>query len=161
MSRPNVPFCPRAWPRVAVLALIGVTAAACSDSARFVQHYDPLAKNTGQANAEVTGSVASRPAAARNVTAQPLPAPSKPQTVAATSHTGTATGAPGLGAYRPARQPEVTGSVTAPSSTQWSREGGTTVTVARGQTIYSIARQYDVPVASIIDANNLVDPNTL
>jgi murein DD-endopeptidase MepM/ murein hydrolase activator NlpD len=162
MSRSNVPSCPRVWPRVAVLALIGVTAAACSDSARFVQQYDPFAKNTPRS--EVTGSVGTRAPSASRVATQPLPAPSKPQTVA-TSGAGLANGAPGLGAYRPGRAGDVTGSVPAPAAAspagQWSREGGTTVTVARGQTVYSIARHYNVPVAALIDVNNIADPNAL
>jgi hypothetical protein len=144
MSRSNVPSCPRAWPRVAVLALIGVSAAACSDSARFVQNYDPFAKKT-----DVTGSVGARPASSRNVAAQPLPAPGKPRTVAATRGTGFANGAPGLGAYRPDRAGDVTGSVSSRAG-HWSRNGGTAVTVARGQTVNSIARQHKVPAAAII-----------
>jgi hypothetical protein len=35
MPRPNVPSRLRAWPRVAVLALVGIAAAGCADSARF------------------------------------------------------------------------------------------------------------------------------
>jgi murein DD-endopeptidase MepM/ murein hydrolase activator NlpD len=161
MSRSNVPSCPRAWPRVAVLALIGVTAAACSDSARFVQHYDPFA--TAQSKSEVTGSVAARPASSGRVAAQPLPAPSKPQTVAATTHAGVANGASGLGAYRPGRSGDVTGSVPPqPQSTgHWSRDGGTAITVARGQTVNAIARQYNVPAAAIVEANQLANPNAV
>jgi murein DD-endopeptidase MepM/ murein hydrolase activator NlpD len=158
MSRCNVPSFPRAWPRLAVLALIGVTAAACSDSARFVQ-YDPLAKNTARSNADVTGSVNTRPVTSSRVAARPLPAPGRPQTVAAASHAGVANGAPGLGAYRPGRSGDVTGSV--PTAGHWSRHGGTTVTVARGQTINSIARQYNVPASAIIEANHLTNPNAI
>ena len=160
MSRSNVPSRPRVWPRVAVLALIGVTVPACSDSARFVQSYDPFAKNTAPSKTEVTGSVGTRPASTRNVAAQPLPAPSKPRTVAATSHPGIANGAPGLGAYRPGDSGDVTGSVSSRAG-HWSRNGGTAVTVGRGQSIYSIARQHNVPASAIIEANNLANPNAL
>jgi murein DD-endopeptidase MepM/ murein hydrolase activator NlpD len=152
MSRSNVPSCLRAWPRVAVLALIGVSAAACSDSARFVQSYDPSAKTT-----EMTGSVGAPPASSRNVAAQPLPAPG---IVAANTRTGFANGAPELGAYRPDRAGRVNGSVPSRAG-HWSRNGGTAVTVARGQTVNSIARQHNVPAAAIIEANNLANPNAL
>ncbi len=39
--------------------------------------------------------------------------------------------------------------------------GGTTHTVAAGDTLYSIARQYGVPAQAIAAANNLTDPNQL
>jgi len=173
MPRSNVPSRSRAWPRVAVLALVGVTAAACSDSARFVQHYDPFAKNTAaentaQSQSDVTGSVGTRPASSRRVSAQPLPAPGRPQTVAAANRTGVANGAQGLGAYRPGRSGDVTGSVPAHTASappqpagQWSRDGGLAVTVARGQTINSIARQHNVPAAAIMQVNRVADPKAI
>jgi murein DD-endopeptidase MepM/ murein hydrolase activator NlpD len=43
----------------------------------------------------------------------------------------------------------------------WSREGGTAVTVARGDTVYNIARRHHVPVSAIVQANNLASPNAL
>src|ERR1017187_5942994 len=114
MTRSNVPYRPRAysriWPRVAVLALAGVASASCSNSGRFDSN--PYASNRQQQ--ETTGSIASRPASSGRVEAQPLPAPSRPATVAAN---GTASGAQGLGAYRPgtANYSDVTG--TGPSRT--------------------------------------------
>jgi LysM repeat protein len=39
--------------------------------------------------------------------------------------------------------------------------GGTTHTVQRGETLYSIARQYGVTVQAIINANSLTNPNSL
>jgi hypothetical protein len=105
MPRPTVPTRPRAWPRFAVLAVVGVTAAGCADSARFDSN--PYASNNRAAPPETTGSIASRPVS--RVEAQPLPAPSRPATVTAS---GVSTGAQGLGAYRPgAHAPEYTGSV--------------------------------------------------
>ena len=80
MPRPKVPSRPRAWPRVAVLALVGVAVAGCENSARFDS--SPFASNR-DARPEYTGSIAPRPASARSVVAQPLPAPSRPATVAA------------------------------------------------------------------------------
>src|SRR4051812_38435786 len=118
MSRFAVPSRSRNWPRLAVLAAVGLTAAGCADSGRF----------TTESNAppsDVTGSIATRPAP--RVEAQPLPPPAQPSGVAA--------GAQGLGSYRPApaRQPEYTGSVAqrpvpAPAPVQpqghWSWDGG-------------------------------------
>src|SRR6202023_996118 len=71
--------------------------------------------------------------------------------------------------YNPAPGPEITGSVTAPasvvrkptSSGQWSWDGGTAVTVAQGETVDSIAHRHGVPVAVIMEANNLASPNSI
>ena len=103
MSCLNVPSRSRAariWPHVAVLALIGLAAAGCSDSARFDSN--PFASNR-QAPRRKRRPVRSPRARRRRVEAQPLPAPSRPATVAARS--GVATGAQGLGAYRPGIAP--------------------------------------------------------
>ncbi len=56
--------------------------------------------------------------------------------------------------------PDITGSVTAPkpASSNWSRDGGTAITVTPGETIDSIARRYGVPASAIIQANNLTQP---
>jgi murein DD-endopeptidase MepM/ murein hydrolase activator NlpD len=43
----------------------------------------------------------------------------------------------------------------------WSWDGGTAVTVGRGDTVYSIARRHHVPASVIIQANNLAAPNAL
>ena len=141
MPRFNVQSRPRAsthvWPRVAVLALVGVAAAGCSDSARFDS--SPHASNRQappQQQQDTTGSIASRPASSARVESQPLPpAPSQvqsqvqsqPQRQPATGATqggyqggyaqgGYSNGAQGLGAYRPATHnySDATGSVSTP-----------------------------------------------
>ena len=103
---------------------------------------------------ETTGSIASRPAASARVESQPLPAPSRPATVAASG--GVATGAQGLGAYRPGES-EVTGSVSAPRAPaptgHWTWDGGSPVTVAAGETVEMIARKYGVPASAIMETN--------
>src|ERR1039457_6515972 len=127
MSRINVPSRSRKssqiWPHVAVLALVGIAAAGCSDSSRFDSN--PYASNRNARQQETTGSIASRPASSGHVESQPLPAPSRPATVASTG--GVATGAQGLGAYRPGTS-DVTGSVPArpaPAPTgHWTWDGG-------------------------------------
>jgi murein DD-endopeptidase MepM/ murein hydrolase activator NlpD len=71
--------------------------------------------------------------------------------------------------YNPAPGPEITGSVAAPqsvvrkptSSGQWSWDGGTAITVAPGETVDSISRRHGVPVAIILQANNLASSNAI
>jgi murein DD-endopeptidase MepM/ murein hydrolase activator NlpD len=158
MPRPMVPSRPRAWSRVAVLALVGVAVAGCENSARFDSN--PFASNRAP-RPEYTGSVAHHAGRARSVQAQPLPAPSRPRTVAARRN-GVAYGDRGFAAYRPAsRSADVTGSVPAhrapppKPSGHWTWDGGRPVTVARGETISSIARRNSVPVSAILQANGM------
>jgi len=158
MSRINVPSRSRAsshtsshfWPHVAVLALVGMAAAGCSDSARFDSN--PYASNRNARQQETTGSIPSRPAYSGHVESQPLPAPSRPATVASTG--GVATGAQGLGAYRPGTS-DVTGSVPARAAPtgHWTWDGGSPVTVISGETVDSIARKYGVPASAISETN--------
>jgi murein DD-endopeptidase MepM/ murein hydrolase activator NlpD len=158
MPRPKVPSRPRAWPRVAVLALVGVAVAGCENSARFDSN--PFASNRSP-RPEYTGSVARHPAPYRSVQSQPLPEPSRPTTVAA--HTGgVAYGDRGFGAYRPGTQyADATGSVPARRAAppkpagHWTWDGGRPVTVRHGETLESIARKNGVPVFAILDANGM------
>jgi len=164
MPRFNVPSCLRAgsrnWPRVAVLALVGIAAAGCSNSARFDSN--PFASDRAAPQQEVTGSVASRPARSSHIASQPLPAPSRPATVAASG--GVANGAQGLGAYRPGGS-DITGSVAArPAAAptgHWTWDGGQPVTVSRGETVESIARKYGVPASAIMETNGFRNGATL
>src|SRR5665213_250361 len=139
MSRPDVPFHFRALLSAATLALIAITAAGCSDSARFtsVRHAPPQ---------DVTGSVAARPSSAR-VERQALPATSQPASVAATAYY-----TPPKPTYRPAR-PDVTGSVATQSAGHWTWDGGSAITVTQGETIETVARKNGVPVSAILEAN--------
>ncbi len=150
MPRFNVPSRSRVWLRVAVPALLGIAAAGCSDSARFDSN--PYASNRRSPPQETTGSISQRPAYSR-VELQPLPAPGRPAMVASG---GVATGAPGLGAYRPAT-PEITGSAAAhrapAAAGHWTWDGGSPVTVGYGETVESIARKYGVPAAAIRETN--------
>jgi murein DD-endopeptidase MepM/ murein hydrolase activator NlpD len=162
----NVPSRSRAslhhWSRVAVLALVGMAAAGCSDSGRFDSN--PYASNRNARQQETTGSISSRPATSTRVESQPLPASSQPAMVAATG--GVATGAPGLGAYRPGT-PDVTGSVTthrapAPAPTgYWTWDGGQPLTVTSGETVESIARKYGVPASAISETNGFREGSLL
>ena len=159
----SVAFSSRAWPRVAILALVAVVAAGCSNSARFgsnrSEYYQPP-------KSEVTGSIARRPAASTRVASQPLPAPSKPKTVAAYHpRRGTADGGRGFGAYRPAtRGGDITGSVPAQPAQpagHWTWNGGTTVAIARGQTLASLGRAYHVPTSAIMQVNHISNPRDI
>ncbi len=183
MPRSNVPSrplaCSQIWPRVAILALVGVTAAGCSDSGRFDSN--PYASNRAsppQQQQEVTGSIAARPASSSRVEAQPLPAPGRPATVAA-SGSGIANGAQGLGAYRPGTQnysqnnSDVTGSVTArqaPAHTvaappkpagAWTWDGGSPVTVGYGESVEHIAKKHGVPVSALLETNGISNPASI
>ncbi|HZD92451.1 MAG TPA: peptidoglycan DD-metalloendopeptidase family protein [Pseudolabrys sp.] len=165
----SVHFSSRAWPRVAILALIAVAAAGCADSARFgperSAYYQPP-KNIPNSS-EVTGSIARQPSHSR-VVSQPLPAPTRPATVAAYGG-GVASGAHGLGAYRPQAHDNVTGSVPSHQSPapapktagHWSWHGGKAVALARGETLASISRRYNVPLSAIMQVNNIRDARDL
>jgi len=156
MPRPKVPSRPCAWPRVAVLALVGVAVAGCENSARFDS--SPFASNR-DSRPEYTGSVAPRPASSHSVVAQPLPAPTQPATVAA--NPGVAYGDRGFGAYRPDTRAEVTGSVPAPhaapppASGHWTWDGGHPVTVGYGETLETIAHRTGVPASAIMETNGI------
>jgi murein DD-endopeptidase MepM/ murein hydrolase activator NlpD len=172
MPRSNVPSRPRArshiWPRVAVLTLVGVAAASCSNSARFDSNPYASNRQAPPPQQETTGSISSRPAYNGRVEAQPLPAPSRTATVA--TYGGTASGAQGLGAYRPGTSNnfqntfDVTGSVPARNavvppplkpSGAWTWDGGAPVTVGYGENVEQIARKYGVPVAALLEANGI------
>jgi murein DD-endopeptidase MepM/ murein hydrolase activator NlpD len=164
----NVPFRSRALPRhlphVALFALVGLAAAGCSNSSRFDSN--PFASDRSRVPQETTGSITPRPATTARVETQPLPAPSRPATVAANG--GVATGAQGLGAYRPGSS-EVTGSIAAPRQPapapvptgHWTWDGGSPVTVASGETVEMIARKYGVPASAIMETNGFRDGATL
>jgi murein DD-endopeptidase MepM/ murein hydrolase activator NlpD len=155
-SRQNLRF------RIAVVAAFAVGMAGCSDSGRFEMGNPFKSDSQPQARQDVTGSVASRPAAANAVQSQPLPTVSRPQTVAAHSG-GVAQGAAGLGAYRPAASGDITGSVAqrskpATPSGHWTWEGGTPIAVAPGETVETIGRRHGVPVSAILQANGVTNP---
>ena len=185
MSRLLVPARSRSLPRIAVLGMVGVAVASCSDSGRFGY------TNSRQApQQEVTGSVTPRSAPTSRVVSQPLPSPSAPTTVASSGYgysNGNSNGAQGLGAYRPSApiaqaaptyqqpaptyaqptyqqptyaQQDVTGSVPqrpAPPkpSGAWTWDGGSPVTVGYGETAEAIARRHGVPLAARLQTNGI------
>ena len=142
MLRPKVESRSRAWPRVTVLALVGIAVAGCSDSARF----DSISYSSDRPSPpQNIASAKSQPSA--RVDAQPLPALNQPATVYS-----------GPSGYRTSSQyADVTGSNASvpPASNHWSWNGGSAVTVAYGETVDSIARRYGVPASAIMQTNGL------
>ena len=162
MPRPKVPFRPLAWPHVAVFALVGVAVAGCENSSRF--NSNPFASNPPPRQ-ETTGSISQRPASSGAIASQPLPAPSRPATVAANGgygNGGYASGAHGLGAYRPGAS-DVTGSVPARPAPapvpagHWTWDGGQPVTVGQGETLDAVARKNGVPLSALMEVNGITN----
>jgi murein DD-endopeptidase MepM/ murein hydrolase activator NlpD len=132
------------WPRIVAVSLIGLGVANCSsDSGRL---FGP----TSASRNDTTGSIPqSTPAG--HVDSRPLPhlAGAEPQ--------GSSGGGQGMASYQP--NTEVTGSLpAAPPPPVWTWEGGTPITVAPGETLDMISRQHGVPVAAIMQANNITSP---
>jgi murein DD-endopeptidase MepM/ murein hydrolase activator NlpD len=138
------------WPQVVAISLIGLGAAGCSDSGRFTNIFasDP------PAHPEVTGSVTQRPPASR-VVARPLPP------LASANTNGYSGGGRGLGSYQPGNG-EVTGALRpSPPPPKWTWEGGTPIIVGPGESLETIARLHRVPLAAIMQANNITSPGSV
>jgi murein DD-endopeptidase MepM/ murein hydrolase activator NlpD len=153
MPRSMVESRPLAWPRVAVLALVGIAAAGCSNSARF----DSSSYTTDRPPQSVAAATPTYSPAGR-VESQPLPAP--PATVAAApapTYTRAAY-TPSSGGYPSnAQYSDVTGS----ASGHWTWNGGAPVTVGQGETVESIARKHGVPVAALMQTNGIREPGQI
>ena len=129
----------RLFPRAAVLALVAAGVAACSsDMSRF--NDNPFASLS---HPDTTASIP------QAQTAQPQ------QSAAATGTSNSKV----MAANSPAG--EGSGSVAGKSSGNWTRDGGTAVTVAAGDSVETIARRYGVPASAIMQANNITAPATL
>src|SRR4051812_46213559 len=154
----------RSWshPRAIVLTAIALGTAGCSsETLRF--NDNPFSSQS--APSEATGSVPARTAPVGRVESNALPPPAATAAATPAPQYETAGGGRGIASYHPAPSsgPEVTGSVQSPPpparapapASQWSWDGGTAVTVGRGETVDSIARRHGVPRAAILQANNL------
>ncbi|TDH39192.1 LysM peptidoglycan-binding domain-containing protein [Pseudohoeflea suaedae] len=84
--------------------------------------------------------------ATRPVT-EPQPFPTR--TARVESNASVSTGMPS--------DPITTGSTPARSGNGWSGNGGTSVTLNDGETLYNLSRRYGVPVKDIMAANNITD----
>jgi len=165
MPHAKVPSCPLAWPRVAVLALVGFAVAGCENSGRF-----SFTSDRDSPPREVTGSVSQRTVQHAAVVSQPLPEPSRPSTVAANGSYdgyGYTSGAHGLGAYRPSGSNDVTGSVAQRPAPQpvpaghWTWDGGQPVTVGYGETLETVARKNGVPLSALMEVNGVTNASTI
>jgi murein DD-endopeptidase MepM/ murein hydrolase activator NlpD len=138
------------WPQVVAIALMGIGAAGCSsDSGRFSDFGSdrPLF-------GDATGSIPPNAnQSANHVESHALPH------LANNAGEGTSGGGRGMGSYQPGNG-DVTGALSPPPpSFTW--EGGTPVTVARGETLETISHRYGVPVAAIMEANSITNPATV
>ena len=129
-----------------------IAAAGCSDSARFDSNPTPRA-------APAAGRHRLDRARARRtrVEAQPLPAPSRPATVAVPAALPRRRRVSALTARQRAHRSHRLGAGTAPPppAGHWTWDGGSPVTVGHGETVETIARKYGVPASAIMETNGI------
>ncbi len=148
MSRPKVDSRLRAWPRAAVLGLVGIAAAGCADSARFQAN----SYANDRPSPPHTISALPAPSTSARIELQPL---SPPAAVAATPASYSVQSP---AAYRSSGQySDVTGSSVPPTSSHWTWNGGSAVTVGYGETVDGIARRHGVPASAILQTNGIRD----
>ena len=137
--------------RLAVLASISVAAVSCSsDTHRFESdRFFRSSKVQAPAN-EVTGSVPQRQAAIQSAPLPPPPNASAPATRPAA--------APEKAWLRMSRRRP-----SRPSAAKraWNWEGGTAITVQKGDTIDGLVKRYGVPASAIAEANNILNGTAL
>lgn len=143
--------------QTAAVAILAGSAAGCSsDVSRFGDMFGP----TDNQNQIITGSVAPAQASAPAplpayqspaVASQPLPAP--PGAVASSAPYVRPTGQPL--APPPAAAPVPVAAAPAAGVPGWSAAGGTTVTVAPGDSVAVLSRRYGVPEQALLAANGL------
>jgi murein DD-endopeptidase MepM/ murein hydrolase activator NlpD len=152
MRRVAEPLRSLRWFRVVLLATVAVAAAGCSGE---TQRFGAQSKG-----GEVTGSVQQRHS---SVQSAPLPAPNTAQMQAPSTRpvmTGSAGGSRGMASYQPG-SPEVTGAVPHQGHAGWNWQGGTPITVQKGDTIDGLVARYGVPASAIAEANNLPNGSAL
>jgi murein DD-endopeptidase MepM/ murein hydrolase activator NlpD len=130
------------------IGLIAAFAAGCSsDTSRFGD--DPFS-NPFRSKSEVTNTApVQQPQPQAQIESRPLDTPigaNPPRTVPAAP-------APAIGQQQPLAV-QSTGSA---RGGDWRWDGGTAVTVQPGETLEVLSRRYNVPVATILRANNLAD----
>ena len=141
------------WPQVVAISLIAFGAASCSsDSGRFS---DIFGSDSSSRN-EVTGSIP--PGASAQPRRQPAPAAACQSRCAGHLGRRSRHGLLPAGEWRNHRLAAAHGSPPPPPPPTWTWEGGTPITVAPGETLEMIARRHGVPVAAIMQANNITSP---
>jgi murein DD-endopeptidase MepM/ murein hydrolase activator NlpD len=148
--------------RLAAAGALGLSAAACSATDRFANS-DPFSNPfTGRAdNSSYTGSVASA-APSGSVSSQPLPPPGggyqPSNNYSANSYAANPTRpAPyAANAARPTYpQPQSQSQYQYNAQSGWSAQGGQTVVVQPGDTMFVLGNRYGIPASTIAQANNL------
>jgi murein DD-endopeptidase MepM/ murein hydrolase activator NlpD len=139
------------WPQVLAIVLMGLGAAGCTDASRFSDF------DSDRPRGDVVGSYPPPPPSNR-VDRSALPRLSG-------GGDGVSGGGRGMASYQPAGG-EVTGSLPPPApppppAPHFSWEGGTPIVVAPGETLETISRRYDVPVAAIMEANSITRPGSV
>jgi murein DD-endopeptidase MepM/ murein hydrolase activator NlpD len=142
------------WPQLFVISLVGLAASGCSsDSGRF----SDLFGSSNTQRSDTTGSIPQgAPPPTSRVESRPLPH------IAGAEPDGTSGGGRGMGSYQ-ASNTEVTGTLPPapppPPPPRWTWEGGTPVIVGQGETLETIAREHNVPVSAIMEANSISSPS--
>ncbi|MCX5493603.1 peptidoglycan DD-metalloendopeptidase family protein [Kaistia dalseonensis] len=162
----------RSLSQVAVIALLGGLTAACSaDASRF-------------GIPAFTGSTANQKQIIGGDQPMPQPVPYTPPTSVQRSDLpppgGQSTLLPGVASSQPSQQPynaqPIPGAVASAASSVpltapvvaasarpggWETAGGTTITLAAGETLSTVSRRYGVPVKELAKANNIADPSAV
>lgn len=149
--------------RIAAAGALGLSAAACSATDRFANS-DPFSNPfTGRSDSStVTGSLGSAPSG--SVSSQPLPPPGggyqlQSNNYSANSYAANPTRpAPYVAnAARPApyAQPQYQSQYQYNQQSGWSAQGGQTVVVQPGDTMFGLGNRYGIPASTIAQANNL------
>jgi len=158
-------LCSRRLPSVAVLALISIVFAGCSDTSRFSQN--PFASQQ-EATASVSPPAVERrelpqyvrPQSRSQSQSQP-PAISAPQSSQPAS-SGFSAGGRGLASYTPPARPiETTATVPHSIAAVHGPAQSITVIVGTSDTLEILARRYNVTPAAILQANGYKGPRVL
>jgi murein DD-endopeptidase MepM/ murein hydrolase activator NlpD len=147
--------------RLAAAGALGLSAAACSATDRFANS-DPFSNPfTGRSDSStVTGSVGSAPSG--SVSSQPLPPPGggyqPSNNYSANSYAPNPT-RPAPYAANPPRQtyaqPQYKSQYQYNQQSGWSAQGGQTVVVQPGETLFALGTRHGIPASTIAQANNL------
>lgn len=153
-------------PRMAVLAMVALSAAGCSSetsrfdspfSSPFASRNAPAGDVTGSIGSGQQGRVESKPLPPVGHASGSLPPPTRPATVAG----GVVGGGKGMASYQPGTgSADITGSVASsrPPARTWDWDGGTAITVGPGDTLESLSRRHGLPAAAIMQANAITSP---
>ena len=132
------------WPQLVAISLMGLGAAGCADSSRFGDWFGPT--NTSSVSRSDAPALGSQSASTGRIETAQLP------------HLASAEdGMSGHSGYQPAAANGSMRTASAPQS-NWTWEGGKPITIRPGQTLEMVAREHGVPVAAIMQANNLSNP---